>query len=108
MSLDGCIRQLDPQYLYRPLLVLELGPGPERVGAAMNLADFPRFPERAIPLLITNLNSTNRAVQQNCALALGKFGAQARPALPALTNLLNHPKDFVRGAASNAITSITL
>jgi hypothetical protein len=107
MSIERCIQQLDPQYLYRPLLVLELGPTPERVGAAMNLADFPRFPGRAIPLLITNLNSTNRAVQENCARALGKFGPQARPALPALTNLLTHPRDFVRLAASNAITSIT-
>src|SRR5687767_4912795 len=107
MSIDRCIRDLDPQSLYRPLLVLELGPVPERVGAAMNLADFPRFPERAIPLLITNLNSTNRAVQQNCARTLGKFRSQARPALPALTNLLHHPRDFVRLAASNAITSIT-
>ena len=106
-SIERSIQQLDPQYLYRPLLILELGPVPERVGAAMNLADFPRFPERAIPLLIANLNSTNRAVQQNSALALGKYGDRARPALPALTNLLHHPRDFVRLAASNAITSIT-
>jgi len=107
MSLYRCIEQLDPQHLYRPLLILELGPTPDRVGASMNLADFPRFPERAIPLLMTNLGSTNRAVQQNCARALGKFGHQARPALPALTNLLTHPRAFVRLAASNAITSIT-
>ena len=107
MKIDACIDKLDPQSLYRPLLNLELGPAPARVDAALNLAYFPRFSERAIPLLISNLNSTNRSVQEYCARALGKFGHQARPALPALTNLLDHPRDFVRLAASNAITSIT-
>ena len=107
MGISGCIEKLDPQSLYRPLLFLELGPAPERIDAALNLAYFPRFPERAIPLLISNLDSTNRAVQENCARALGKFGHQARPALPALTNLLNHPRALIRAAATNAITSIT-
>jgi hypothetical protein len=107
MKISACIEKLDPQSLYRPLLNLELGPAPARVDAALNLAYFPRFPERAIPLLTSNLNSTNHSVQEYCARALGKYGPQARPALPALTNLLTHPPDFVRRAASNAITSIT-
>ena len=89
-----------------PLYTLEMGHIPARVGAAMELTEKPRHSERAIPLLITNLTSTNRSVQEQCALALGAYGAEARSALPALTLLLEHPKDRVRTAASNAVATI--
>lgn len=105
-SIDHAIERVDPNRMFRPLYVLELGPTPERVGAAMELADFPRMPERAVPLLIANLASTNRSVQEHCAVALGKFGEKASNALPAIEKLLTHPRERVQLAASNAIIAI--
>jgi hypothetical protein len=106
-SVERYIDYVDPGRIYRPLCVLELGPEAERVGAAMELADYPRLAERAVPLLTANLGSTNRTVQENCAKALGRYGGKARMALPALTNLLEHPRERVRLAASNAIVEIS-
>jgi hypothetical protein len=105
-TLNDAIDRVDPERKYTPLYMLELAPLPERVGAAMELAASPRLPERAVPLLAANLSVTNRSVQENCAVALGKYGVQARSALPALTNLLVHPRERVRMAASNAVVAI--
>jgi hypothetical protein len=106
-NLQRSIDSVDPARAFVPLYVLELAPEAERVGAAMELAAHPRMPERAVPLLIANLGSTNRSVQENCAIALGKYGDNARSALPALTNLLAHPRARIRTAASNAIVGIS-
>jgi hypothetical protein len=107
-EIRSIIDGIDPRRELIPLYTLEMGQIPARVGAAMELMDRPRLPERAIPLLITNLSSTNRSVQEKCALALGAYGFEARAALPVLSNLLEHPKERVRAAASNAITAITM
>ena len=105
-DVDRAIERIDPQRVYHPLIVLELGPLPNRVGAARELEAFPRMPERAVPLLIANLSSTNRSVQEHCAITLGSYREQAKPALPALSNLLSHPRERLRVAASNAISNI--
>lgn len=105
-SADLIIRSIDPHRDLIPLYILEMGEVPARVGAAMELAEKPRHPERAIPLLITNLASTNRSVIENCVLALGAYGPQARAALPTLTNLLQHPRERIRLATSNTIAAI--
>jgi len=105
-QIRSIIDALDPRRDLIPLYTLEMGHIHARVGAAMELADKPRYPARAIPLLITNLASTNRSVQERCAQALAAYGAEARPALPSLTNLLQHPRERIRLAASNAIVSI--
>ena len=105
-DVDRAIEAIDPHRVYHPLIVLELGPLPNRVGAARELTDFPRMPERAVPLLIANLSSTNRSVQEQCAIALGNYESKAKPALPALSNLLSHPRERLRVAASNAISRI--
>ena len=103
---DGIIKYLDPHRDLIPLYTLEIGPVPARVGAAMELTEKPRHPERAIPLLITNLASTNRSVIETCVLALGAYGPQARAALPTHTNLLQHPRERIRLATSNTIAAI--
>jgi len=98
---------LDPRRDLIPLYTLEMGVVHARVGAAEELARNPRYPERAVPLLITNLGSTNRSVIESCACALGAYGPQAQSALPALQLVLEHPRERIRVAASNAISSIT-
>ena len=105
-QIRSIIDALDPARDLIPLFTLEFGHIHARVGAAMELTDKPRYPARAIPLLITNLTSTNRSVQERCAQALAAYGPEARSALPSLTNLLQHPRERVRLAASNAIVSI--
>lgn len=105
-SADRIIDAIDPRRDLVPLYILEMGPAPARVGAAMELREKPRHPERAIPLLVTNLSSTNRSVIENCVLALGAYGPQARAALPTLTNLLQHPRERIRLATSNTIVAI--
>jgi hypothetical protein len=107
-EIRSIIDGIDPRRELIPLYTLEMGQIPARVGAAMELMDKPRLPKRAIPLLISNLSSTNRSVQEKCALALGAYGFEARAALPVLSNLLAHPKERVRPAASNAITAIKM
>ena len=105
-QIRSIIDALDPRRDLIPLYTLEMGHIHARVGAAMELTDKPRYPARTIPLLISNLSSTNRSVQERCAQALAAYGAEARSALSSLTNLLQHPRERVRLAASNAIVSI--
>jgi hypothetical protein len=105
-QIRSIIDGIDPRRDLIPLYTLEMGHIAARVGAAMELTEKPRYTERAIPLLINNLSSSNRSVQEKCAVALGAYGAKSRAALPALTNLLDHPKERVRLAASNAIVAI--
>ena len=104
--LYNAILLIDPDWRHRHLLTLELGPEADRVGAAWALSNTPTEPEKAIPLLMANLSSTNRALIENCAIALGKYGPPAEPALPLLTNLFTHRKLAIRMAASNAISQI--
>ena len=97
---------IDPDWRHRHLITLEFGPEADRVGAAWALGNETFAPEKAVPLLVANLSSTNRALVENCAIALGKYGPPAAPALPVLTNLLAHPKLAIRSAVSNAVTEI--
>ena len=89
------------------LSTLALSSPADRVGAAWALGNSTHAPDKAVPLLMQDLNSTNRALIENCALALGKYGAPAHPALPLLSNLLDHPRPAIRSAASNAIRDIS-
>ena len=107
-EISSIIDRIDPQRDLIPLYTLEMGHMAARVGAAMELTQKPRHTERAVPLLTANLASTNRSVQERCAAALSAYGSKARPALPALTNLLDHPRERVRLAASNAIVAINM
>jgi hypothetical protein len=106
-SLRRIIDGLDPKRDLRPLLTLEFGPEAARVGAARELQERPRQPQRAVALLVRNLESTNGSVQQQCALALPSYGADAARALPALSNLLASRKPRVRAAAEKAIAALS-
>jgi hypothetical protein len=72
-----------------------------------SLSESQKYPHRVLPILFSSLTSTNPAVLENRAQALGNYGALAADALPQLSNLMNHPKGYVHRAASNAIQAIT-
>lgn len=107
-ELNWILHVTDPNGIYQALYNLEKGPAAQLPGAARTLAWQPVLPDRAIPLLITNLHLPGRhwRVYELCALALGKYGEKAASSLPGLTNLLANPQEEVRLAASNAIVSI--
>lgn len=99
-------RYLDPTGCIRNLLHLESTNDAAKVGAAMLFRDSPVMPERVVPLLIKILTSSNRALLERSAQALGSYGAQSKPALPLLTNLSHHPRPAVSRAALSAIDRI--
>lgn len=106
-QLRDLLVRLDPARELLPLYTLEMGQIPARVGAAEELAQRPRLPERAVPLLVANLGSSNRSVIERCAVALAGYGPEAAPAVPRLQELLDHPRERVRVAASNSLAAIT-
>lgn len=107
MSLQHVLDVLDAHYSIRSLVILERGEEPAKVGAAKRVIEDPVMARRALPLLIKNLQSSNRSVIEACANSLATYGPAASNALPYLSNYLSHPKAYVSGAASNAIARIT-
>lgn len=64
-------------------------------------------PELVVPVLATNLEKAEPGrLRARTAHALVEFGAQAAPAIPALTKALSDPSDDVRWAATNALQRI--
>lgn len=62
---------------------------------------------RAIPKVIETLNDTDVRIRRAGAETLGRFGADAKDALPALRNALRDEDAEVRLSASEAILSIS-
>jgi HEAT repeat protein len=52
------------------------------------------------------LSDTNFTVRVGAARGLGRFGADAHQAVPALVGLLSDANPFVRDAVSNALKEI--
>lgn len=61
-------------------------------------------PDFCVPFFTQALGDTNINVRRNAAYSLGCFGAEAKPALPALTNALQDPQ--IAQVAGNAIGAI--
>jgi HEAT repeat protein len=61
-----------------------------------------------LPALLQDLQSRDAAVREKAALALGKFGAEGRAAVPALVDLVKDPRtsDLVRREAVEALGQI--
>ncbi len=53
-------------------------------GAEVGYAD----PELTVPVLIAGLDDTDRTARENAAIALGRYGQQAKAAIPALVRTL--------------------
>ncbi len=63
-------------------------------------------PKTAVPKLIKQLNSTIAAERSNAALTLGRYGEQAKEAVPALIICLEDPNSGVKSAAAYALRVI--
>jgi HEAT repeat protein len=59
-----------------------------------------------VPPLIALLGDNSSKVRRQAAFALGAYGADAKTALPGLTNLLNDPDEQVRHSARDALEDI--
>jgi HEAT repeat protein len=80
-------------------------------GAIWSLGEIHQEPERVVPALLwvveqyrTNGWSQDRA--EYAAQSLGKFRAEARPAVPVLVELLSCQDGSVRALATNALRQI--
>ena len=75
-------------------------------GAAITLGRLRLEPQLVVPALERNLSSTNLAIRNCSALALGEYGENAKSALPDLLLLLHDPIEKIRTTATNSITRI--
>jgi HEAT repeat protein len=74
--------------------------------AAASLGDIQCNAETVVPALVSNLMDSDVSARMRKAEALGKFGEEARLALPALTRLLEDEDPDVRASATNALLAI--
>jgi hypothetical protein len=80
---------------------------PEKAaGAADILGRLGVESDRSVPALTRCLQSTNQDVRLFGVKGLGKFGEQARPALPEVLKVLNDSAEDVRITATNAVRLI--
>jgi hypothetical protein len=90
------------------LFQLQIGTDAQRAAAASFFFEEPILPHLVIPLLHSNLFGTNIQLVETSAKALGAYGGRAQDSSGALSNLLSHPKRYVRLAASNALQRIQI
>jgi len=74
--------------------------------AAEALGDLELEPQRVIPALTRALQNSDPIVRAAIARALGKFGEQARTAVPFLLELYNDPDDSMQRTALEALYAI--
>ena len=78
-----------------------------RKEAAFKLGNVGPADPSALPALTAALKDRDAAVRGEAILALVKFGAAARPVVPALADLRDHDRDpKVRGYAAKAIEKL--
>jgi hypothetical protein len=86
------------QYLKDP----ELGPGAADILGRLHLEG-----DISVPALTECMQSTNQRLRFWGAIGLGRFGPDARPALPGLIKMLEDPELEVRTEATNALQIIS-
>ena len=90
--------------------VEQLGVNPDakvRKEAAFKLGNVGPADPTALPALTAALKDRDAAVRREAILALVKFGAAARPVVPALIDLRDHDRDpKVRGYAVKAVEKL--
>jgi HEAT repeat protein len=74
--------------------------------AAIELGFITSQPSITVPALIDGLAGTKGQIRARSAYALGYYGPEARPAIPALLRYLNDGDAFVRQSVTNALQKI--
>lgn len=74
--------------------------------ALQALGEIHAEPDKVVPVLTGLLKSPNPSVRKRTAIALGAFGLEAKPAVPALVLLLSETNVFVQRAVAKAIKQI--
>src|SRR5262245_55293954 len=82
------------------------GDAPARIKAIKQLAAQPKFAAAAVEPLSKLLGDSSPQLRAYAAHALGKAGAAAKPAVPALAELLKDPEAQVRQQAIQALVAI--
>jgi HEAT repeat protein len=59
-----------------------------------------------VPLFIKSLNDNNPSVRANAILGLGKFGVEAKLAIPALVQRSKDPDDRIKSLTKFALAQI--
>lgn len=77
-----------------------------RLSCVSSLQAIHAAPELTIPALINALGDQQPQVRYYALIALGTFGREAKPAAPALTNLLHDPDLNVKQRAADLLSSI--
>lgn len=81
-----------------------------RIQAVIGLGKIHQKPEKTAPILINFIKKYRIDREWRPSLfaiqSLGKFGAQAKPAVPILLELLNDPRTVISDAATNALRDI--
>jgi hypothetical protein len=92
-----------------PLLLRALDSSSEmevRESAVGALGQIRANPGLVVPTLIKCLNNDSTVVESEAAIVLGTFGADAKPAIPALVEMLAPPRADLRVCATNALKQI--
>jgi HEAT repeat protein len=77
-----------------------------RWDATANLGRIHSRPKLVVPILLQKLNPSNSVLSTTIG-TIGKFGSDAKPAVPALLEYLTNDDEFVRSAATNALKKLT-
>ncbi|HEV7927369.1 MAG TPA: HEAT repeat domain-containing protein [Verrucomicrobiae bacterium] len=84
---------------------------PTRDIAATGLGEIHQVPEKSVPILMDffekfHKDAYHEMSSHEAIRSIGRFGAQAKPAIPMLIGLLNDPVSDIRDAATNALRCI--
>jgi HEAT repeat protein len=89
-----------------PSLLKWLAAKPNDFDLLQALGEIHSDPDLVVPVLIAHLGDSQPIARQYAAKGLGAFGADAKPAVPALFETLKDEKDVVRRAARDALVKI--
>jgi len=108
-AMDGLVSMGEQARPAIPTLIqrVESGNALQAGRAVWILGELHLEPGESVPALRRVLNQQHFVLQRQAAYALGKFGSDARPALPDLQRLQEGADRHLASEASNAIQSIT-
>ena len=108
LTAADCLGNIGPQAKTAVPSLLKLLDNTNRIvrwDATANLGKIRMEHEMVVPVLMTNLTTSNSILGTTIS-TLGEFGASAKPAVPALLKLLDHPDSYIRLETVDALKRI--